>query len=68
MGYVKIDFWKFALGAGIVALAAIPLQNADRRLAWSYVAVILLGFLLFNRAGVTAWTSFLQRELGSGGK
>jgi hypothetical protein len=62
-GYSSIGFWKWALAAGIVALPLLLAGDSD----WApyYVVVVLLGFALTQKAGMTTFLNFLTAQLGS---
>lgn len=65
--YSKINLWHFILGAGVVTLPALYLEQANPRWAWRYVALILLMVLVTNPDGVQAFASFVGRSVKLGG-
>jgi hypothetical protein len=64
-GYQQIPFPRFALALAIVAVPALLLEQHNERWAWAYVALILLGLVIANWSGLSAFSSFVQGVLGS---
>ncbi len=62
--YQRIEPWRFALAATIVAAPAAFLERSDERWAWRYVVLILLMMAIANWRGLEATSKFVRRELG----
>jgi hypothetical protein len=45
-GYPQIDPLRFVIGAGIASIPVVILENMDEKLAWVYVFLIALVFLI----------------------
>lgn len=54
-----------ALAVAVVALVLLK-RSAYGRFAWLYVAVILLGIAIYNRAGITTALTDLQNKMKGG--
>jgi lipopolysaccharide export LptBFGC system permease protein LptF len=62
-GYQQISFPRFALALAIVAAPALLLEQHEERWAWYYVALILLGLVIANWSGLSAFSGFVQNTL-----
>jgi len=65
--YRKIPFVRLALGAVIVAVPALLLEQTGRtRWAWAYVGLILLMMAVFYSDGLTKAANFTAAKLQKG--
>jgi hypothetical protein len=62
-GYQQISFPKFALALTIVSVPALFLEQNDEGWAWGYVLLILLGLMIANWSGLSAFSGFIQGAL-----
>lgn len=60
-GYVNISLGRFLIGAVIVSIPLFFIEREDWR--WSYIIMILLGFLAFNNAGLRRFTIYINGAL-----
>jgi hypothetical protein len=66
-GYRKIPFVRFALGAVVVMIPALLLeQTGEGRWAWAYVGLILLMVAVFYSDGLTQAAAFTSSKLQKG--
>ena len=63
--YADIPFWRFFLGAIIVAIPVVILEHSgETKAANAYLILILVATLIANWRGVEAFSRFVKRELG----
>lgn len=62
-GYREIPVGTFVIGTVVVTLPAILLGKYSRQYAWSYVAMIILMFLVTNYEGVENFSDFLNKYI-----
>jgi hypothetical protein len=62
-GYRAIEFWRFALALGIVAVPALALERINPRWAWGYAFLILLSLAVFYANGLQSFGAFVQGAL-----
>jgi hypothetical protein len=57
----------FVIGLVIVIVVLEVIKNSQyNKYAWTYVGIILLGMMVFNRAGLTLFANDLQAKLKGG--
>lgn len=56
------QFFKYAVTIGIAVVGLEVVDRIDPRLGTLYVIVVLLGVALTQKAGVMAFTAFLQQQ------
>lgn len=60
-GYNSMSLGRFLIGAAIVSLPLFVIERDDWK--WSYIAMILLGFLAFNNKGLYRFSAYIRGAL-----
>jgi hypothetical protein len=64
-GYKDIPIGTFLFALLIVSIPAFALESSNERSwAWRYTTIIILGMLITNYSGISAFTNYISSRFG----